>query len=153
MWPKLLQLQVGKPALLVCVTQSIALISTVFGACELAHTTDRTSHPCALLCAWLTFWLFEPQGTFKNQHSSLVSKLSASGSGNGLGSCVLNRHSRKKAWWWKCWFEILRRLDIIPCCSYEREHQFIESGLLAVGVPTFNLSPHRWVSGVEAGLV
>lgn len=41
----------------------------------------------------------------------------------------------------------------MPCCSCEREHQFIESGPLAVAVPTFNLSPHRWINGVEAGLV
>lgn len=42
-WTKLLQLQVGKPALPMCVMQSIALISAVFGAYELANTKQNLS--------------------------------------------------------------------------------------------------------------
>lgn len=56
-WTKLLQLQVGKPALPVCVMQSIALIFAVFGAYELANNTDRTFHPMSTPLARLTFWL------------------------------------------------------------------------------------------------
>lgn len=90
-WTKLLQLQVGKPALPVCVMQSIALISALFGAYELANTTDRTSHPMSTSLYQTYFLTFDLRGLLRINAPALFSSSALVGSGNGLGSCALKQ--------------------------------------------------------------